>query len=308
MIPEDTYISYLPHRLIRVLDADHAVLAATIADMCSHAEDGTMEISLEYLSTIHGISKRTLQRQLQKLQLLQVIVYDSGLGKGNFGKFSKGDNFDTFCGIKGDKTGTLSEDQKVTKIVIKGDKTGTLINKDILTAAERADRRAPAAENAAADGDQEKRSPRQGRKEKKMLQEQFEEWWTGFKAKPEYDNRKERCLNVWWLLKPEVREAMLAEVRAGKKHRDNPLHYLQYYTPADVKPEFPIFRNGETSLGDAMKDAENGGRAVACVEAGAKLHMPDPYAYVYLDDALAHGLTVKWTVPRSAMPKEAAAK
>lgn len=308
MIPESTYISCLSHRLIRALDADHAVLAATIADMCSHSEDGTKVISLEYLSTILGISKRTLQRQLAKLKLLQVITFDSGLGKGNYGTFQKGANFDTFSGIKGDKTDAFCGDQKVTNFAPKGDKNGTYIDKDIITAAERAGKRATAAEDAAADGDLRNGSPRLGRKEKKMLQEQFEEWWTGFKAKPEYDNRKERCLNVWWLLKPEVREAMLAEVRAGKKHRDNPLHYLQYYTPADVKPEFPIFRNGETSLGDAMKDAENGGRAVACVEAGAKLHMPDPYAYVYLDDALAHGLTVKWTVPRSAMPKEAAAK
>lgn len=300
MIPEDTYISYLPHRLIRVLDADHAVLAATIADMCSHAEDGTMEISLEYLSTIHGISKRTLQRQLQKLQLLQVIVYDSGDGRGNFGKFKKGDNFDTFSGIKGDKTDTLSEQKRVTKIVIKGDKTDTLINKDILTAAERADRRAPAAENAAADGDQEKRSPRQGRKEKKMIQQQFEEFWTLFAAKDEYQNRKERCERVWYALAPDRREAILNELRAGRKHRDNPLHYLQYYTPADAKPEFPIFRNGEDALREAMREAKCGGRAIACVEAGERLHIPDNFAYVYLKDAQDQGLKILWTEPKNA--------
>lgn len=301
MIPEDTYISYLPHRLIRVLDADHAVLAATIADMCSHTEDGTMEISLEYLSTIHGISKRTLQRQLQHLQQLQVIVYDSGDGRGNFGKFSKGDNFDTFCGIKGDKNGTLYEQERVTKIAIKGDKNGTLINKDILTAAERASEHAPAAENAAADGDPVKRSPRQGRKEKKMIDKQFQEFWMLFNPKDEFVTRKERCERVWYSTSPGFREAILNELRDGKrKHRDNPLHYLQYDTPEEAKAEFPIFRNGEAALGDAMKEAESGGRAIANVEAGARLHIPDNFAYVYLSDALANGLTIKWTVPKNA--------
>lgn len=61
-----------------------------------------------------------------------------------------------------------------------------------------------------------------------------------------------------------------------------------------------VHRNGDASLCDAMKDAENGGRAVACVEAGAKLHMPDNFAYVYLTDAVEYGLTIKWTVPKNA--------
>lgn len=302
MIPEDTYISYLPHRLIRVLDADHAVLAATIADMCSHTEDGTKEISLEYLSTIHGISKRTLQRQLQHLQQLRVIVYDSGLGKGNFGKFSKGDNFDTFCGIKGDKNGTLSEDQKVTKIVIKGDKNGTLINEDILTAAERADKRAPAAEkDAAADGELEKGSPRQG-KEDKMIQQQFEEFWTLFAAKDEYQNRKERCERVWYnVTSAERREAFIKSLRAGKKHRDNPLHYLQYDTPEEAKAEFPIFVNGDGSIGMALHDAERGGRPLAFVRGGLQLHINQNFAYIYLDDAIAQKIRVIRTIPSRAI-------
>jgi hypothetical protein len=301
MIPENTYIKHLTHALIRSLDADHAVLAATIADICSHSEDGTKVISLEYLSTILGISKRTLQRQLAKLKLLQVITFESGLGKGNYGTFKKGDNFDAFSGIKGDKTDAFCNDKKVTNFAPKGDKTDAFINTDIITAAERADKRAHAAEkNAAADGELEKGSPRQ-RKEDKMIQQQFEEFWILFAAKDEYQNRKERCERVWYATSPERREAYIKALRAGKKHRDNPLHYLQYDTPEETKPEFPIFVNGDGSIGMALHDAENGVRPLAFVRGGLQLHINENFAYIYLSDAIAHKIRVIRTIPRQAI-------
>lgn len=305
MIPEDTYISYLPHRLIRVLDTDLAVLAATIADMCSHTEDGTKEISLEYLSTIHGISKRTLQRQLQKLQQLQVIVYDSGLGKGNYGKFLKGDNFDTFCGIKGDKNGTLSENQKVTKIVIKGDKNGTLINKDIITGGD-----AHAYARTPETSPQEKLinvmqgdTPCDPRKNTKRMNDSnkfpFDTFWAAFKPASEFDYERESCERQWSLMSDMLREDILKTLRNCKRHKPNPHWFLHDYKP-ELKPEITVFRNGEASLSQAMKEAERGGRAIAYVEAGARLHVPDNFAYVYLSDAQKLGLTIRWTVPKNA--------
>lgn len=301
MIPEDTYISCITHQLIRVLDADHAILAATIVDMCSHSEDGTKEISLEYLETIIGISERTVRRQLKKLQLMNVIVYKSGDGRGNYGTFKKGDNYDAFSGIKVDKNVNLLEQERGTNFAKKVDKNGSEIITDILIAANApACRREQHLEVAAADGELEKGSPRQRKEDKKMVQDLFEEFWSAFKVQPEYENRKTRCEGVWAMMPPEYRTAVVKELQAGKKHRANPLHYLQYYTPADVKPEFPIFRNGEAALGEAMKVAESGGRAIAYVEAGSKLHIPDNFAYVYLTDAVEHGLTIKWTVPKNA--------
>lgn len=302
MIPEDTYISYFTHQLVRTLDADHAVLAATIVDMCSHSEDGTMEISLEYLAGVIGISKRTIQRQLQKLQLLNVVVYESGDGRGNYGTFRKGDNYDTFSGIKGDKNGTLLEQERVTNFAKKGDKNGTHIYTDIITAANApACRREQHLEVAAADGELEKGSPRQGKEKEKMNTPTFQEFWDAFKVQPEYENRKTRCEGVWAMMPPEYRTAVVKELKAGKKHRANPLHYLQYYTPADVKPEFPIFRNGDASIADAIHEAEVGGRALAFVRAGATLHIPDNFAHIYLIDAIANKINVIRTIPACAM-------
>lgn len=304
MIPEDTYISCLTHRLIRTLDADHAVLAATIVDMCSHSEDGTMEISLEYLSTILDVKTRTLQRQLAKLKLLQVITLKSGDGRGNFCKFQKGDNFDAFSGIKGDKNDTLLEQERVTNFAKKGDKNDTLIYKEIIKAASApAPERMHADEVAAADGELEKGSPQQKRKEKKNMevQKQFDEWWGLFKASEEFQNRKESCERVWFMLSQARRDAFLKAAREGKKHRDNPLHYLQYDTPAEVKPEFPIFVNGDSSLEDAIRVAERGGRALAFVRAGEILHIREKFAHIYLADALQHKYMVIRTIPRSAL-------
>ena len=134
-----------------------------------------------------------------------------------------------------------------------------------------------------------------------MIQELFEEFWSAFKVQPEYENRKTRCEGVWAMMPADYRTAVVKELKSGKKHRANPLHYLQYYTPADVKPEFPIFRNGDASLSEAIREAETGGRALAFVRAGATLHIPDNFAHIYLADALAQKIKVIRTTPAIAM-------
>ena len=131
--------------------------------------------------------------------------------------------------------------------------------------------------------------------------EQFEKWWSLSKFKDDYLNRKDRCENVWFGLSDERRAAFLKAAEAGKKHRDNPLHYLQYDSPEDAKSEFPIFVNGDGSLVDAIKDAEKGGRPLAFVRAGAALHVSNNFAHIYLEDALDHKIKVIRTIPRSAI-------
>lgn len=303
MTKEKTYTK-VDDNLCRIVGANAAMIVGKVTTLTAHEESCTL--SLAYLAELlGGVSEQTIRRTIKHLQLLGYIEYTPVHGRGLQATFKKGTNLIPFI-EKTLQNDEVLEEKTLQKRSKNLTKIGGINNNEII-AATPAHGCVRAVKDAAADGELEKGSPRQ-RKEDKMIQQQFEEFWTLFAAKDEYQNRKERCERVWHVTSAERREAYIKALRAGKKHRDNPLHYLQYDTPSEVKPEFPIFVNGETSLGDAMKDAENGGRAVACVEAGAKLHMPDPYAYVYLDDALAHGLTVKWTVPRSAMPKEAAAK
>ena len=289
MIPENTYIKHLTHKLIRILGEDNAVLATTIVEMCESSEDGEKIISLEFLSALFGKSERTIQRQLVKLQMLNVIVFESGLGKGNCSKFRKGDNFDTF-----------SEPQKATNFASKGDKSVVFNNKNIIKAAAHAHEREQLAEDAAADGELEKGSPQQG-KDKKMIKQQFEEFWTLFAPKDEYQNRKTRCECLWASITPDRREAYIKALRAGKKHRDNPLHYLQYDTPKDAKAEFPIFVNGDGSIADAMRNAESGGRALAFVRGGQQLHINQNFAHIYLNDAIEQKIRVIRTIPSRAI-------
>lgn len=300
MIPENTYIKHLTHALIRALGEANASLAATIVEMCDATDDGTKEISLEYLSAIFGKSQRMIQRQLADLKYIHVIEFDSGLGKGNYGKFKKGDNFDIFSGLKGDKSVVFCDPQKVTDLVTKGDKSVVFNIKDIIKQAAHAQSRELLAKDAAADGELEKGSPRQG-KEDKMIQQQFEEFWTLFAAKDEYQNRKERCECVWYNTSPERREAYIKALRAGKKHRDNPLHYLQYDTPEETKPEFPIFVNGDGSLSEAMREAESGGRPLAFVCGGLQLHINQNFAHIYLADAIEQKIRVIRTIPTRAI-------
>lgn len=302
MIPEDTYILGLTHKAIRALGAERAVLAKTIGEMCEHSESGACEISQEYLIGITGYEKRTLQRYLYNLRIRGVITTTGGKGRGNNSTFKKGDNFDTFFAIKGDKNDVFLGQEKTTKMSIKGDKNAPYINTAIYTAANApAQAREQAFAIAAADGDLKKGSPRQKGKEDKMIQQMFDEFWTLFNADENFWSRKNRCEGIWNMLPPNYREAILNELRSGKKHRDNPLHYLQYYTPAAVKPEFPIFKNGDASIAEAMNDAMRGGRALAFVFAGAALHISEKFAYVFLEDAIANKLKVIRTIPSNAM-------
>lgn len=295
-----TYTKSTPDNLVQIVGGiKYAGIAMLAIRLNAFAEGDEARVSIPMLCAIFSCSVNTIKEYARRLDMLDIWHMTTSHGKGNVAVWKKGSNFDTYTTLKPsnfDAFVTIENHQTLTGKPSNFDG----YNIDNIIAAERADRRAPAAENAAADGDLEKGSPRQRRKEKKMIDKMFEEFWILFNPKDEFVTRKERCERVWYSTSPGFREAILKELRAGKKHRDNPLHYLQYYTPSEVKPEFPIFRNGEAALGEAMKEAESGGRAIAYVEAGARLHIPDNFAYVYLSDAQEHGLTIKWTVPKNA--------
>jgi len=312
MNSKDTYISFLPHKAIRVLGADKAILAKTICEMCESSESGSCEISQEYLIEITGYEKRSLQNYLKHLRFMGIISSTGGVGRGHNAIFVKGENYDTFFAINDEKNVPFYDQEKAKKNARKGENFAHYYNiSNNISSNAPAQAREAIAKDAAADGDLKKGSPRQGEDKKeckekptkeseKMIQQQFEEFWRLFQPKDEYQNRKNRCEGVWSNYSPEWRESILKELSAGKKHRDNPLHYLQYYTPADVTPEISIFRNHEAALGDAIREAYKGGRALAFVK-GEGLHIQDNFVYVYLTDAIAQGLEIIRTIPAAAI-------
>lgn len=308
MTQGETYTKFVPDHLVQAVGSEAALIAARLAAFCD--ENGVARVSFSKLEEIFGFNERTMRRLMPRLEILDIWRLKRGVGRGNSTEWIKGDNYDTFCNVKGDKMSAFEEDKRGQNDGIKGDKMSAYNKDTIKNAARRAHVRTLAGEVAAADGERaETGSPRQTedgkekptKESKKMVAKQFDEFWRMFDPASEFENRKERCYSVFSLMSPQYRLAVLNELRSGAKHRANPLHYLQYYTPAEVKPEFPIFRNGMLELSAKMDDAKNGGRAIACVEAGEKLHIPDSHAFVYLDDARAHKLTIKWTIPESAI-------
>lgn len=297
MTKEKTYTK-VDDNLCRIVGANAAMIVGKVTTLTAHEESCTL--SLAYLAELlGGVSEDTVRRSIKKLEFLGYIEYTPVHGRGLQATFKKGTNLLPFIEKTLQNNEVLDEKtlQKSPKNLAK---TGGINNNEII-AAERADKRAPAAEkNAAADGELEKGSPRQ-RKEDKMIQQQFEEFWTLFAAKDEYQNRKERCERVWYATSPERREAYIKALRAGKKHRDNPLHYLQYDTPEEDKAEFPIFVNGDGSLSEAMREAMSGGRALAFVHGGMQLHINQNFAHIYLDDAISQKIRVIRTIPSRAI-------
>lgn len=297
MTKEKTYTK-VDDNLCRIVGANAAMIVGKVTTLTAHEESCTL--SLAYLAELlGGVSEQTIRRAIKQLQFLGYIEYTPVHGRGLQATFKKGTNLIPFT-EKTLQNNEVLDEKTLQKHQKNLTKTGGINNNEII-AAERADKRAHAAEkNAAADGELEKGSPRQ-RKEDKMIQQQFEEFWTEFHVKPEYENRKERCERVWYATSPERREAYIKALRAGKKHRDNPLHYLQYDTPEEAKAEFPIFVNGDGSIGMALHDAENGGRPLAFVRGGLQLHINENFAYIYLSDAIAHKIRVIRTIPRQAI-------
>lgn len=294
---EDTYTK-VDDNICRIVGANAAMIVGKVTTLTTHEESCTL--SLAYISELlGGVSEDTVRRTIKKLEFLGYIEYTPAYGRGLQATFKKGANLLPFSEKRLQNNGVF-EEKRSQKTPEKVAKTGGINNNEII-AAERADKRAHAAEkNAAADGELENGSPRQ-RKEDKMIQQQFEEFWTLFAAKDEYQNRKERCERVWYATSPERREAYIKALRAGKKHRDNPLHYLQYDTPEEAKAEFPIFVNGDGSIGMALHDAGNGGRPLAFVRGGLQLHINDNFAYIYLDDAIEQKIRVIRTIPCQAI-------
>ncbi len=286
--------------LSRIVGAEAAMIAGKVAAWTTQEDECT--ISLPFLAELLGnVSVDTVRRQLQRLQLLGYIEYQPQYGRGAMPIFKKGANLLPFIDEKGRKNTTFSEEKRSQKSPEKVANFGCKDYNKIIKATH-AHGCVRAAKDAAAGGEQGNGSPQQGEEKRKMeKKEQFEKWWSLSKIKDDYLNRKDRCENVWFGLSDERRAAFLKAAEACKKHRDNPLHYLQYDTPEDAKDDFPIFVNGNGSLVDAIKDAENGGRALAFVRAGATLHTSHNFAHIYLADALEHKIKVIRTIPRSAI-------
>ena len=296
MTKKKTYTK-VDDNLCRIVGANAAMIVGKVTTLTAHEESCTL--SLAYLAELlGGVSEDTVRRSIKKLEFLGYIEYTPVHGRGLQATFKKGTNLLPFIEKTLQNNEVLDEKtlQKSPKNLAK---TGGINNNEII-AATPAHGCVRAVKDAAADGELEKGSPRQ-RKVKKMIQQQFEEFWTLFAAKDEYRTRKERCERVWYATSPERREAFIKVLRAGKKHRDNPLHYLQYDTPEEAKAEFPIFVNGDVSIAIALHDAENGGRPLAFVRGGLQLHINDNFAYIYLDDAIAQKIRVIRTIPRQAI-------
>ncbi|MBQ9602417.1 MAG: hypothetical protein IJR42_01230 [Paludibacteraceae bacterium] len=297
-----TYTKSTPDNLVQIVGGiKYAGIAMLAIRLNAFADGDEARVSIQMLCEIFSCSVNTIKEYARRLAMLDIWHLKTFHGRGDVAVWKKGSNFDAYTTIKPsnfDAFVTIENHQTLTKKPSNFD--GNNIDNNI--AAERADKRAHAAEkNAAADGELEKGSPRQG-KEDKMIQQQFEEFWTLFDAKDEYQDRKERCERVWYnATSQERREAYIKALRAGKKHRDNPLHYLQYDTPEEAKAEFPIFVNGDGSIAMALNEAENGGRPLAFVRGGLQLHINDNFAYIYVTDAIAQKIRVIRTIPSRAI-------
>lgn len=297
-----TYTKNIPDHLLQIVGGmKYAGVALLAIRLNAFADGDEARVSIPMLCEIFSCSVNTIKEYARRLAMLDIWHLKTIHGRGYVAVWKKGSNFDTYTSLKLSNFDGLTTQENYQTLTEKlSNFDGYNIDNNI--AAERADKRAHAAEkNAAADGELEKGSPRQGRKEKKMIQQQFEEFFTLFAPKDEYKDRKERCERVWYATSPERREAFIKALRAGKKHRDNPLHYLQYDTPEDAKAEFPIFVNGDGSIGMALHDAENGGRPLAFVRGGLQLHISDNFAYIYVTDAIAQKIRVIRTIPRQAI-------
>lgn len=296
MTKEKTYTK-VDDNLCRIVGANAAMIVGKVTTLTTHEESCTL--SLAYLAELlGGVSEQTVRRTIKQLQFLGYIEYTPVHGRGLQATFKKGTNLIPFT-EKTLQNNEVLDEKTLQKHQKNLTKTGGINNNEIISKPS-AHMREQLAKDAAADGELEKGSPRQG-KEDKMIQQQFEEFWTLFDAKDEYQNRKERCKCLWYATSPDRREAYIKALRAGKKHRDNPIHYLQYDTPEELKPEFPIFVNGDGSIAMALHEAENGGRPLAFVRGGQQLHINDNFAYIYLSDAIAQKIRVIRTIPRQAI-------
>lgn len=295
-----TYTKTIPDNLVQIVGGmKYAGVAMLAIRLNAFADGDEARVSYITLCEIFSCSVNTIKEYARRLAMLDIWHLQTNHGRGNVAVWKKGSNFDTYTSLKLSNFDTFTDQENYQTLTKKLSNFDT-INIDNNIAATPAHGCVRAGEDAAADGELEKGSPQQTRKEEKMIQQQFDEFWSLFAAKDEYQNRKERCLRVWFATSPAWRDAILKELRSGKKHRDNPLHYLQYYTPSEIKPEFSIFVNGDGSLADAMREAETGGRALAFVRAGATMHIQQNFAHIYLADAIAHKIKVIRTVPRAA--------
>lgn len=297
-----TYTKTIPDNLVQIVGGmKYAGVAMLAIRLNAFADGDEARVSYITLCEIFSCSVNTIKEYARRLAMLDIWHLQTNHGRGNVAVWKKGSNFDTYTSLKLSNIDTFTDQENYQTLTEKLSNFDSY-NIDNNRAAERADKRAHAAEkNAAADGELENGSPQQMRKEDKMIQQQFEEFWTLFAAKDEYQKRKERCERVWYdATSAERREAYIKALRAGKKHRDNPLHYLQYDTPEEAKAEFPIFVNGDGWIADAIHDAERGGRPLAFVRGGLQLHINQNFAHIYLDDAIAHKIKVIRTVPSAA--------
>lgn len=178
-------------------------------------EHGSVQISRGYIAHRLSCSKDAVQYNLDKLiQAGHIRLDKEGRGKGNATTYTiltkRGEKYPLMNTPKGGKNTPLSEIKRGEKYPLK--KGGNLPpnNNNLLN-------NSPALQES-------NTHTHEG-----MEDYGFSTFWELFKPAAEFTNLRRACCQAWAEATEPQREQMLAELRRGEPHRQNPLYHIRYF-------------------------------------------------------------------------------
>lgn len=213
MKPSDRYIIVYDWMLQQIGCGTACTLYALLYSFAD--EHGSVQMAHGYMARRLNASERIVKYAIAELiNGGHITVEKVGRGKGICTTYNLPGKRVQNCILidmpKGDKNVPLSDAKRVQNCILKkGTKLSPNNNINNNNAAEQQDAHARANDSMNTDYN-------------------FAEFWELFKPSAEHQSKRISCLNEWARKTDEQRAMMLAILKTGKQHRDNPLFFIRY--------------------------------------------------------------------------------